>query len=134
MQIPRCPTWRRRPVAEHLESDRQGLDRARLFMGPLMAEATGLRFDHGRSTSSLASPMANELSPKNHIRVEVDRGLCIGSGDCVDSAAGVFELDAEDKARVIDPDGDPLDMVIDAAGNCPVTAIFVYNEDGTLYP
>ncbi len=78
--------------------------------------------------------MAEELSPVSRIRIEVDRGLCIGSGDCVDSAPGVFRLDAEDKAEVIDPDGDPLDMVMDAAGNCPVTAIFIYGEEGDLYP
>jgi len=76
----------------------------------------------------------DELSAANRIKIHVDRGLCIGSGDCVDSAPGVFELDAEDKARVIDPDGDPLDMVLDGAGNCPVTAIFVRGEDGDLYP
>lgn len=78
--------------------------------------------------------MANDLSPENRIRIMVDRGLCIGSGDCVDSAPNVFELDSEDKARVIDPDGDPLDMVVDAAMNCPVTAIFVEGEDGPIYP
>lgn len=78
--------------------------------------------------------MADELSPQNRVRIEVDRGLCIGSGDCVDTAPDVFELDAEDKAVVIDPDGAPLDEVIDAAGNCPVTAILVVGEDGTLYP
>ena len=78
--------------------------------------------------------MADELSPRNRIRIEVDRGLCIGSGDCVDTAPGVFELDDEDKARVIDPDGEPYDVVFEAAGNCPVTAIFVYGERGELYP
>ena len=78
--------------------------------------------------------MAEELSPVSRIRIEVDRGLCIGSGDCVDSAPGVFELDHEDKAVVLDPDADPLDMVMDAAGNCPVTAIFIYGEEGVLYP
>ena len=78
--------------------------------------------------------MTEQLSPTNRIRIEVDRGLCIGSGDCVDSAPGVFKLDHEDKAVVIDPDGDPVDMVMDAAGNCPVTAIFIYGEEGDLYP
>ena len=78
--------------------------------------------------------MADDLSPLNHIRITVDRGLCIGSGDCVDSAPNVFELDSEDKARVIDPDGDPADMVLDAAMNCPVTAIFVEGPDGPIYP
>ena len=78
--------------------------------------------------------MPDELSPQNRIRIEVDRALCIGSGDCVDTAPDVFELDSEDKARVIDPDGAPTDIVLDAAGNCPVTAIFVYDESGDLYP
>jgi ferredoxin len=69
------------------------------------------------------------------IRIKVDRGLCIGSGDCVETAPEVFELDEEDKARVIDPEGAPVDRVIEAAGNCPVTAIFVSGEDGAdLYP
>ena len=78
--------------------------------------------------------MTDELSPRNRIRIEVDRGLCIGSGDCVDTAPEVFELDEEDKARVIDPDGARYDVVLDAAGNCPVTAIFIYGEDGDVYP
>ena len=78
--------------------------------------------------------MADELSPRNRIRIEVDRALCIGSGDCVETAPEVFDLDAEDKARVIDPDGAAVDVVIEAAGNCPVTAIFVYGESGELYP
>ena len=75
-----------------------------------------------------------ELSPQNRIKIVVDRGLCIGAGDCVDTAPNVFELDAEDKAHVIDPDGDPADLVVEAAANCPITAIFVEGEDGDLYP
>lgn len=75
-----------------------------------------------------------ELSAKNHIEITVDRGLCIGSGDCVDTAPDVFRLDDEEKAVVIDPDGAPVQDVVDAAGNCPVGAIFVVGEDGDLYP
>jgi len=75
-----------------------------------------------------------ELSSKNRIHVEVDRALCIGSGDCVDTVPDVFQLDDEDKAVVIDPDGAPLDDILEAAQNCPVTAIFVIGEDGDLYP
>ena len=75
-----------------------------------------------------------ELSPLNQIAVEVDRGLCIGSGDCVDTAPDVFQLDAEDKAVVVDPDGAPVDVVVEAAANCPVSAIRVTGADGDLYP
>ena len=75
-----------------------------------------------------------ELSPANRIQITVDRALCIGSGDCVDTAPDVFQLDAEDKAVVVDPDGASVDDVVTAAGNCPVSAIFVVGEDGDLYP
>jgi ferredoxin len=75
-----------------------------------------------------------ELSEQNRIQIEVDRALCIGSGDCVDSAPDVFQLDEEDKAVVVDPDGAPVDDVLTAAQGCPVAAIFVVGEDGDLYP
>jgi ferredoxin len=74
------------------------------------------------------------LSPANKIEITVDRALCIGSGDCVDTAPDVFQLDDEDKAVVVDPDGATVDDVIQAAGNCPVSAIFIAGEDGDLYP
>jgi ferredoxin len=74
------------------------------------------------------------LSQVNRIEVTVDRGLCIGSGDCVDTAPDVFQLDDEDKAVVVDPDGAPLDDILTAASNCPVSAIFVVGEEGDLYP
>ena len=78
--------------------------------------------------------MEAELSPANRIHVEVDRDLCIGSADCVDTAPAVFELDDEGKAVVIDPDGASFDEVLEAAQNCPVTAIFVAGEQGDIYP
>jgi ferredoxin len=76
----------------------------------------------------------SKLSPGNRVAIAVDRGLCIGSGDCVDTAPDVFQLDGEEKAVVVDPDGAPLDDVIDAARNCPVGAVFVTGEEGELYP
>lgn len=75
-----------------------------------------------------------ELSAFNRILIEVDRDLCIGSGDCVDAAPEVFALDDEGKAIVLDPDATTPDEVVDAARNCPVTAIFVIGEDGDIYP
>jgi ferredoxin len=75
-----------------------------------------------------------ELSPRNRIAIETDRDLCIGSGDCVDTAPNVFELDDEGKVRVIDADGASVSEIVDAAANCPVTAIFVIGEEGDIYP
>ena len=70
----------------------------------------------------------------NRITIEVDRDLCIGSGDCVDSAPEVFALDDEGKAIVLDTDAADVDDIVEAARNCPVTAIFVIGAEGDIYP
>ena len=75
-----------------------------------------------------------ELSPHNRISIEVDRDLCIGSGDCVASESAVFALDDEGKAIVLDADAAEIEDVVEAARNCPVTAIFVIGENGDIYP
>ena len=75
-----------------------------------------------------------QLSEGGRLRIEVDRDLCIGSGDCVATVPAVFELDDEGKARVIDPDAATSDEILEAARNCPVTAILVAGEEGDIYP
>jgi ferredoxin len=57
--------------------------------------------------------------------IEIDRELCYGFGDCVSTVPNVFELDDEEKAVVIDPNGASRDDLVDAAANCPVTAITI---------
>ncbi|MDQ6916165.1 MAG: ferredoxin [Actinomycetota bacterium] len=75
------------------------------------------------------------VSSRNRIAIEVDRQLCYGFGDCVDTAPTVFALDDEDVSIVIDPDGAPLDDVVEAAQNCPVDAIAITDQDGRqIYP
>ncbi|MFL5839097.1 MAG: ferredoxin [Thermoleophilaceae bacterium] len=68
--------------------------------------------------------------------IEVDRELCYGFGDCVSSAPGVFELDDEEKAVVIDPNGAPRDDLVEAAANCPVNAITIMDAQTgeTVFP
>ena len=76
-----------------------------------------------------------ELSTRNRIAIDVDRALCYGFGDCVDSLPEVFALDDEDTAVVLSVDAAPLDDILEAAQNCPVDAIIVIDEDGEqLYP
>jgi ferredoxin len=78
---------------------------------------------------------APQVSVKNRIIVEVDRALCFGFGDCVDTLPEVFALDDEDVAIVLDPDAADVDHIIEAAMNCPVDAIIVTGETGEqLYP
>ncbi len=76
-----------------------------------------------------------EVSARNRVAIEVDRHLCYGFGDCVDTAPAVFALDDEDISVVVDPDGAPLDDIVEAAQNCPVDAIILTGEDGQqIYP
>jgi ferredoxin len=76
------------------------------------------------------------VSKRSGITIEVDRDLCFGFGDCVDSAPGVFELDDENKSVVVDPDAQDRDAIILAAQDCPVDAIFIVDQESgeQLYP
>ena len=69
------------------------------------------------------------------VHIEVDRELCFGFGDCVDTAPDVFALDEGNVAIVTDPDGASYDLIVEAAQNCPVDAITLTGPDGErLYP
>lgn len=70
------------------------------------------------------------------VTIQVDRDLCFGFGDCVDSAPDVFSLDDEGKSVVANPDGADLDDLLVAAQDCPVDAIFVVEAESgdQLYP
>lgn len=76
-----------------------------------------------------------EVSTRNRIAIEVDRHLCYGFGDCVDSLPEVFALDDDNIAIVLDADAAVTDEVLEAAQNCPVDAIIVLAEGGEqIYP
>jgi ferredoxin len=66
------------------------------------------------------------------IEVEVDRDLCIGSGNCVYEAAGAFDLDDDSISFVVDPAGAPEEQVLAAARKCPSHAITVRRDGETL--
>jgi len=68
-------------------------------------------------------------------KVEVDRDLCIGAAPCVTVAPGVFQLDDENKAYVVDQNGADAETILLAAQSCPVQAIKVFDEEGNqIYP
>jgi len=53
---------------------------------------------------------------------------------CLDFAPGVFALNVRRRAEVVDPEGDALEDILVAAGNCPTTAIRVSDaETGEPY-
>ncbi len=63
------------------------------------------------------------------IEVKVERARCIGSKTCISAAPGVFYLDPQRIAVVVDPEAVPAEQVVRAAVNCPTGALSVF-EDG----
>ena len=80
--------------------------------------------------------MADEVKSKNKLKIVVDEETCIGDGLCAQEAPETFEMNDEDKAVIIDPDGNDRETVLDAARACPVDAITVTDEEtgDQLYP
>lgn len=84
------------------------------------------------------------------IKVKVDPDLCIGAASCVTVAPETFQLNADNKADVLDRGQAPggptyerelevtqseMDNIILGAQSCPTLAIFVYDERGKqLFP
>ena len=60
--------------------------------------------------------------------IDIDRDACMGSGNCVFAAPGVFELDDDSIARVVDPEASPEEAVVTAARQCPTHAITVRRD------
>jgi ferredoxin len=59
------------------------------------------------------------------LRLRVDRELCIGAATCAGIAPGVFALDEEELAYVVDPAGGSEEEIRTAAERCPSGAIYV---------
>lgn len=66
------------------------------------------------------------------LRIEIDRKLCNGYGNCIISAPQVFDLDPDTNiAYVLDGSPTAADEadVREAAADCPVSAIRIVEED-----
>lgn len=66
------------------------------------------------------------------LRIQIDRAICVGFGDCVTEAPGAFALDDDGLAVFVDPAGTGRDRLLAACDVCPVDAILVWNADGQL--
>ena len=64
------------------------------------------------------------------LSITINKVRCIGSGDCVETAPTVFQLDADGKSDVINMSGAPDASILSAARSCPVKAITVVDETG----
>ena len=63
------------------------------------------------------------------LSIEINREVCMGSGNCSFWAPGVFDLDDDGIAIVLDPTAAPDDKIVLAAQGCPTQAIAVFDGD-----
>ena len=69
------------------------------------------------------------------LSITVNKIRCIGSGDCVETAPAVFQLDEEGKSEVVNATAAGDSIIVAAARSCPVKAITVVDEAGVqLFP
>jgi len=70
------------------------------------------------------------------VRVSVDLDICVGNAMCETYAPKVFVLNDDRQSTVADPNGDTFENIMEAAQDCPVSAIIVIDDETgeTLFP
>ncbi len=63
------------------------------------------------------------------LRVWVDQTACVGNAMCETIATKSFRLNDNRQSEVIDPPGDDEAAILEAAENCPVSAIFIEDAE-----
>jgi len=68
--------------------------------------------------------------------ITVDHNLCVGNAMCETIAPKVFVLNDDRQSEAVDPTADTEENILEAAENCPVSAIKVVDADTgeTLFP
>lgn len=76
------------------------------------------------------APMAEDkVVQVGKYKVTVLRKACIGAASCVAVSPGVFQLDNENKAIVIDGASDLPENILLAAQSCPTKAIVIVDTE-----
>ena len=70
------------------------------------------------------------------LQVSIDLNVCVGNAMCPHIASKSFALNDDRQGKVIDPDGDSRETVLEAAEACPVSAITVIDSESgeQLFP
>ncbi len=63
------------------------------------------------------------------LRVSVDHDMCVGNAMCVTIATNTFALNDDRQSEAVNPDGDSEALIMEAAENCPVSAIIVQDAE-----
>ena len=70
------------------------------------------------------------------LRVPVDLDICVGNAMCETYAPKVFVLNDDRQSTVADPNADTFENIMEAAQDCPVSAITVIDDETgeSLFP
>lgn len=63
------------------------------------------------------------------LKVWVDHTACVGNAMCKSIAPKVFRLNDDRQSEAVDPTADTEANILEAAENCPVSAIFVEDAE-----
>jgi ferredoxin len=63
------------------------------------------------------------------LKVWVDHQACVGNAMCESIAPKVFKLNDDRQSEVVDAAADSEEKILEAAENCPVSAIFVEDAE-----
>ncbi len=63
------------------------------------------------------------------LKITVNPNVCVGNAMCETYATKTFALNDDRQSSVINAEGDPEELVLEAAENCPVSAITVSDAD-----
>lgn len=63
------------------------------------------------------------------LRVSVDHNICVGNAMCETYAPKVFVLNDDRQSEAVDPGADTEENILEAAENCPVSAITVVDAE-----
>jgi ferredoxin len=67
-------------------------------------------------------------------RIDINLETCIGAACCRAEAPSTFDV-MDNKSEVIDPNGDPLAVILEAARRCPTQSISIFDDGGNrLWP
>ena len=69
------------------------------------------------------------MADQKKYKIKIDRNLCIGAASCVALAMKNFALDSENKAIILEGEGDSPEAIKLAAESCPTKAIILENAE-----
>ncbi|MDE2844553.1 MAG: ferredoxin, partial [Chloroflexota bacterium] len=69
------------------------------------------------------------MAQERKLKITVDHDVCVGNAMCETFATNTFALNEERQSEAVNPQGDPLAQVLEAADNCPVSAITVEDAE-----